>query len=246
MVNVSKETAAFSAFMKWMQDAEAVRDMFQGAHLDMPGPLARFFGEHQKPPAEMEEVRVAVPAPRPPEPPPEWRPGWIWIPMKEVGLTSAILGALRRHHPNGLTPSSLVQVMQGLWNKDPSSGSVANTGTRLAREGRIVRDDGIWKLHSLEKAPVMTPRFAWGPPDLFETHEIAAHRRLCIEHLLKAQHDGLQIVQITRNLEGQDWVKAPVAKDLIKVDIAELQKEGKVRQMGHSRKWELTENGDDK
>ena len=63
---------------------------------------------------------------------------------------------------------------------------------------------------------------------------------MAVKHALKVYPDGLQMMQLVRQLESADWLQVPVAKDLVKGDIMALAKEKKVR-MGSSKKWTLTE-----
>ncbi len=120
-------------------------------------------------------------------------------------------------------------------------GSIANIGARL--EGKVInRTDDGWTLIDTAKAGVLHAGMLWGPPEIFQKTELAAHRREAILHLLAAQPSGLQIVQIVEQLLGCPWVHAPVNKDLLKADMEELRKDGKVRRVGNSKKWELAPN----
>jgi hypothetical protein len=72
----------------------------------------------------------------------------------------------------------------------------------------------------------------------FGIHDVAAHRRESILHILSGYTTGLQIVQIVDQLRKCSWVHAPVNKDLLKADMEVLQEREKARRRGNSKKWE--------
>jgi hypothetical protein len=125
---------------------------------------------------------------------------------------------------------------------DPNvnQGSIYNIGPRLESQGLIERAAAGWRLLDISRAPILTDTVAWGPHQgIFNKHEVAAHRRIAIMHLLESSSDGLQTMQITRHLKTWDFCKAPVDKDLVKWDITCLRKGKLVRQIGNTRKWTL-------
>jgi hypothetical protein len=122
-----------------------------------------------------------------------------------------------------------------------SSGSISNIGTRLNGKSIQRQDDG-WVIVDPSKAGIIKDGFLWGPPSIFEKHELAAHRRDAILHLLKHYNAGLQAVQIVEQLHNCHWIQAPINKDLLKADLEVLQQAGKIRRRGNSKKWELVAN----
>jgi hypothetical protein len=125
-----------------------------------------------------------------------------------------------------------------------NKGSVANIGTRLQERGVITRPKGQgWTLMDSSRAPVLNGKYAWGDPEMFIAQELAARRREAIVHVLRHFRDGLQNMQILTQLEGCTWLKTPLTKDLVKMDMLDLQHDVKVRR-GSSRKWTLVETSE--
>jgi Fe2+ or Zn2+ uptake regulation protein len=126
-----------------------------------------------------------------------------------------------------------------VFSEDVSLGTIANVGTKAFQNGIISRDDGRWQLIDRDKAGVIHDGFVWGPPQIFQMHELAAHRRAAILHVLRQNTVGLQVTQIVVQLRN-DLVKPPIPvnKSLVKADLEALQDDGNVRRRGNSKKWE--------
>jgi hypothetical protein len=231
------ELRAYEAHRKLMEDAAAVRRLFEEAGMAVPPSLLRLFSEdgatrQRKPPS------MSLRHPDSPAKPIECGADCIWIPLKDLYPQTVVLGILRRS--DGFVP--LADVLEGvskICGDGINTGSIYNTGPRLEEQGLIERGEAGWRLLDKDKAPILTEDAAWGLARVFNKHEIAAHRRIALLHLLEASTDGLQIMQITRTLETWDFCRAPVDKDLIKGDIASLRKDKRIKQIGNTRKWTI-------
>lgn len=240
MDRFTKEAAAYEAFVKLIADGKTCRTLFEVAGMDLPPPLLRFLGEDSRAAQDDDQLRVSIPAPQPPARPAEWQSGWIWVPVGEATDATLVRGILRAaDHP--LTAKQIVAKYEEL-SLVAIPGTIANIGTRLAtsKPPEIEREGGSWGLLSATKCPILHERYLWGPIEVFEKYDTAAHRRLLIIHVLNAHSDGLQIIQLTRALEGCAWFdkRIPMTKDLIKDDLHVLQESNKVRRLaGYSGKW---------
>jgi hypothetical protein len=233
------EARAYESFASLMQAGKECRALFDAARVPLPEPLRRFLGEGQI--AEKSgESRVVVPPPELPPRPTDWQADWIWVPTSQMTPTNVVRGILRA----SVVPMRPREILERLSAHAVACnpGSLANIGTRLDKDETISRNDGAWSLLKRDRCAVLHEGNAWGEPLVFDAHELAAHRRLGILHVLKVHADGLQVVQLTRALESCDWLRAPVSKDLVKMDLLELQKAQKARRMaGHSGKWRAIE-----
>jgi hypothetical protein len=230
------EGKAYTSFAALMQSAQECRGLFEAARIQVPERLQRFLGESDAP--EKAPLRVTVPPPEQPPMPPQWKPGWIWVPARDMTASHLVL-AILRSATAPMTPTQIREAVLG-YGVELSKGTLANIGTRF--DGQLIARSGDgWILITRDLAPVLEDSVAWGDPSVFDKQEVAAHRRLGILHVLKAHGYGLQVVQLVRTLSECEWIKAPVTKDLVKVDLQELQKAGFVRRVGNSGKWEATE-----
>jgi len=232
------ENKAYELFAKVMSDTAACREAFVRAGLSLPPPLLRFFDEAEP---EQSGPRMSLSPPAIPERPAEATGDWVWIPLRDMLPTGLVLGLLRSD-PAGLTQKDILARLAQMPGVNVNPGSIANIGTRLANEGVITRERGVWEIVDPDRAPIILGENAWAPKDLFEQQELAGHRRNCIIHVLQAQPDGLQIMQIVKLLEGRDWQRAPLSKDLVKTDLRQLDKEGRAKRVGNSGKWRSTQN----
>jgi len=233
----TKERQAYEALGRLMDDAQAVRNLFESAGLSLPEPLARLFGEATDGVngRSLSLPTLSVRIPRPESVPPEAREDWIWIPLKDVSPTALLLAVLRRQAD--VVSSKAVIKELSAFRKGLNPGSIFNIAARLP--GVIERSDNGWKLKDPSFAPILHEDHVWGPASVFGKYELAAHRRLLIRHILAANQSGLQIMQIASQLTQCGQCHAPVTKELVKADVDSMQKEGRVRHRGNSKKWEL-------
>jgi hypothetical protein len=152
--------------------------------------------------------------------------------LSPVNLALAVLAASGVE----MAPKAALTEARKVW-PDVVSGSFYNVGTRLERDGLIRKTDSGWAIVDASKAPVINVGYAWGPVAIFSRWEVASHRRELILHLL-GDRGGQMIMQIVAAL-AKDGCKAPVTKDLVKVDMQCLQKDEKVKRVGNSKKWVL-------
>lgn len=240
-MDFTKVTEAFAAFTKLLQDADECRVRFEEVRIELPEPLRRLLGSVDSTSANSngngKSIRIDphVPATRPVGVP----DSWICVPLSKSNLQTLVLGVLRAANepvpPRGIIAEGEAR---GIHVND---GSLGNIGTRLEKAKTIERrEDEGWVLMDTSRAPILSGPYAWGASEWFNVHELAARRREVILHILGYFRDGLQNMQILTQLGGCPWLKTPFSKDLLKVDMLELQKEGKVKR-GSSRKWALAD-----
>jgi hypothetical protein len=198
----------------------------------LPEQLKEFFGPSRSHGRKFDTVSIAAP----------WRKGrptdatdeWFSVDVKEASATGLVLAVLRR----AAKPVKAKDVVELVSQLNPMivRGSINNIGTRLG--GKLIdRGDEGWSLVDPSKAGVIYDGYLWGPKEIFEKTEIAAHRREAILTFLHAFPGGLQTVQIVDQLRNTGWVRAPASKDLVKADMELLEAQNKVRRISNSRKW---------
>jgi len=225
------------SLLSLMEAARECRRLYDAANMNVPEPLARLLGEEPSPSASTgAKPRLIVPPPERPSAPAEYRDDWIWIPLSAATATTLVLGVLR----GATVPMAAKEVVARVQRVRPDAvgGTIANIGTRLSSTV-LRRTDQGWSLEDSSRAPVLFGDFAWGSPDVFGKQELAAHRRQTILHVLRVNPDGLQTTQLLKMLGRCPWLRAPVTKDLVKIDMEELQGDGQVRRIGNTRKWAL-------
>lgn len=235
---LEKESQAFDALKGLIDEARRVRDLFVRAGMSTPEPLVRLFGEASSSGNGKTQPTLSLRIPVPEKRPPDAQTDWIWVPVKDISPTTLLLGVLRDQA--GFVSSKQAIETMSTYKKGLNPGSVFNIIARLS--GGVIEksDDGL-RIANPSLAPSIYEGYVWGPESVFGKYELAAHRRLLIRHLLEANQSGLQIMQIVDQLTQSGLCRAPVSKDLVKVDMVAMQKEGTVRHRGNSKKWELTE-----
>ena len=187
-----------------------------------------------------EKPRSTIPPPPTPAKPPEWKKDWVWVRLSELTPTSLVLGLLRREN-RPVLPSEMV-AMTRQYHPDINQGTIYNLGLRL-RDKRIENGGNGWTLIDPATAPVIHDEYAWGPPSVFQSFDLAAFRREAVLHVLRAvSPDGLMAMQIVRHLQQFKSPRVPVDKTMMKVDLDILQGKEKVKQIGNSRKWALSKS----
>lgn len=237
------ETRAYAAFMKWIEDAKEVRDLFESCRLPIPAPLARSMNIVPTTTNNERRGTLIPPAPDAPDRPQEAQHDWIWVKAKDLVETTLVLAVLRQASST-LSFRELVERVTK-FKPDLNSGSVSNIGTRLGKTKSIERGDDGWKLIDKSAAPILTTGrevYAWGPTSIFQKQDLAQHRRVLIEHLLKASPKGLMNLQIVEQLSEADYCRAPATKDLVKGDLLAMSEQGKVKRVGNTRKYRLAED----
>lgn len=233
-----KATAeAYQKFAKALEELEASRRLFEAAGEPLPEKLKEFFGLHRNGRSVTPLVTI-MPPPRKHRPN-DAEDDWISIPIKDATATSLVLSILRRTGK----PLSAKDVVESVAELNPliTRGSIHNIGTRLDAKSIKRTDDG-WTAIDPSKAAVIDGEYLWGPKEIFDKQELAAHRREAILTILRSIPGGLQTVQIVEMLRGTEWVHAPASKDLVKADMELLEAHNKVRRSGNSKKWVIKDD----
>jgi hypothetical protein len=240
---IQAEQEAYQSYLALLDQARRCAELYERAELDLPERVQRLLGMIEG--GARKVTRNAGAHIQPPErinPPKESGVDWISIDAKKGIVTTVMLAILRSANGGPVRSKEVTEKVREIL-QDATPGSVANAGTRVFGDS-VERTDEGWKLIKPEKAAILHEGRLWGPPSVFVSPEIAAHRRDGILHILKAFPTGLQIVQIVEQLKNCSWVKAPVSKDLLKMDMQVLRSEEKVRQVSHSKKWQISEKGE--
>ncbi len=236
-MDLAKEIRALESLSKLMKAAEECRNLFDEAGMDYPEPLRRVLGQIKPEDAAGATRTIQIP------PPPVSRPtgvgdGWIYVPKDALTPQTVVLGVLR----DAAAPMPVGQIVSEVSANecDANDGSIANIGTRLQRLGIIERTDDGWRLLDKSKAPLLNGKYAWGPAEgVFMKQEVAARRREAIVYVLGLFPSGLMNMQIVEQLEACAWLKTPLSKDLVKMDLEDLKAAGRVKRVGNTNKWVL-------
>lgn len=224
---------AYQKFAQVLEDLETTRHLFETSGEPLPEQLKQFLGVHRNN-GKVTQPLVTILPPRRASRPEEAEESWISVEVKETTATSLVLAVLRAAN----APLANKVVVQQVTDINPHipKGSINNIGTRLGRT-LIHRTDEGWRLLDPKKAGIICDGYLWGPQEIFDKQDIAAHRREGILQILRAFTSGLQTVQIVDQLRSTPWVHAPASKDLVKSDMELLESHDKVRRISNSRKW---------
>lgn len=233
------ETKATKSFMNLIEGAKESKRLYEQAGMSLPEPLLRFLGEDPKNyrtyPSKGRQT-IIIPAPASPERPLGAGEDWIYVPLSAIGIQALVLGVLSQADQ----PLRFKDVTKKVNEYRPEVlvGTISNIGTRLKGDVIDLSEDG-WVLRNKKQAPRIEDGFAWGKMEIFSRQDVAAYRREGLLHLLGMYQSGLQTVQIVKLLASCPWMLAQVNKDQIKADLAELLGEGRIRQIGNTRKYSL-------
>ena len=240
-MDLAKEALALESLTKLLRAADECRTLFDEAGMDYPAPLRRMLGLKDDTMGDWIGQRRSVRIPPPAITRPAGLPdGSVAVPIPEMTPQTVVLGVLRAALPDPVPRKQVASEVKAR-GLEVNDGSIANIGTRLEGYGLISRHDGGWMLTDRSKAPVLNGHYAWGPPEIFTPHELAARRREAIIHVLGHFGAGLQTTQILERLADCAWLKTPLSKDLLKTDMEDLQNQGKIRR-GQMRKWTVVKN----
>jgi hypothetical protein len=229
---VDAEIEGYRRISQLLSDARAVRTFFQQYSLPIPPSLNRLLGDMNDADGA---PRVVVPPLSGPRRPDAAKPDWIWLPAPGASPQTLALAVLRRE--GGVAAPKKVSDAVAAINSSINARSVYNIGPRLIEAGILERVPQGWRLSDMASAPVIDDGFVWGPAKILNKSEIAYYRREVIVHLLRSSPDGLQTMQITRQLgENPEAKRAPISKDLVKMDMERLKSDGRVRKV-NGRKW---------
>jgi hypothetical protein len=188
-------------------------------------------------PAPVAQHAQIPPMPTPP-PPPGVKKDWINVPIASLLPQTLTLGILRDSLGRPLPRKDLLARMAERGAR-VNDGSLANIGTRLSERHQIHRVDEGWLLVDESTAPILNGRYAWGDAAVFAVHELAARRREAVLHLLRVTGRAMKQNEIAAALRGCSWLKTPVSKDLIKMDIGALVESGQVVKLEDEKGWAI-------
>lgn len=232
MTKFELEAQAYAAFTDVLKQSQIARDLFERAGLPIPPTLARIFGDDEQKPKRRPVEYEPLPMPLPP---PGSKDDWTWVPVEQARPVT-LFKAVMRANGNERRPIEIVRDVQRL-RPDITSTVIYNNIPRLKQIGIIVPGPNGLKLSNDDFAPILHDGNLWGAPEIFQSQEMAWHRRMVISHLLNVSSDGLQVMQIVNALKDMKDCKAPVSKDLLKADMEVMQQDGRVRRIGGSGKW---------
>lgn len=232
---INAEQQAIQSLMRLLEHAKECEGLYVRARMSLPEPLKRLLAVNGT--GNAVAGPPAIPAPQKPPMPPGAKSDWIYIQEKDATPTSIALAILHGSKEPIRAKEIIVKVTAILPNV--LRGSINNIGSRLAESGLIYRTREGWTLAKIESAGILYEGNLWGPRDIFQKSELAAHRRDAILHVLSNFDSGLQTRQLVEQLGRCSWVHAPVNKDLLKADLEILSRLGKVRRRGNSKKWEV-------
>lgn len=231
---------AFGALSEVVKETHRVGELFRRAQMDAPPTLKamlRAIGEQ----TSSTTPHQATIQPHKPERPIEAKDDWLWVPAEEASVRTVVLAVLREGG-RPLPAREIAPKVKALL-KEVSEGTIANLGAQLEAKKIITRGKDGWRVDPLADAPVIFKGHVWSPAAMMQKYDLAAFRRNAILHLLRTRRDGLQVMQIFKELEAADWLKdVPLNHFLIKEDIEVLAKTGKIRQIGNTGKWTIKEN----
>jgi len=236
---LQNEIDGYRRYGDLLKEAMAVQELMRSAGLPIPPSLERLLGDSETNSAR----RFIVPPLDGPPRPKEAGQDWIWLPAAEASPQTLARAILRRQG-DFVAPKAIADEV-GKINKGVNARSVYNCGPRLIESGELEKSqsDGKWKLTDSAKAPIIDGEYVWGSIQTLDKSEIASHRREVILHILRASADGLQIMQITRQLKDSGLCKSPQNKDLVKMDMENLKRNSKVRRVS-GRKWMIVRKND--
>lgn len=240
---ISAEQEATESLIKLLEQAKKCQLLYTRARMSLPEPLKRVLGLNGASPLTRDISNLIIPEPQRPDPPSDAEADWLAIPEKETTPTTVALALLR----SAGKPMRAKDVVAGVVNILPNvlRGSINNIGTRLS--GKLIkRTEQGWELLRLETAAILYKGYLWGPKEIFQKSELAAHRRAAILHVLGFFPGGLQSRQIIEQLKKCAWVHAPVNKDLVKADLEILDKDELIQKRGNSGKWALPPTKDER
>lgn len=238
-VHFTSEMKAYQALQDLLERGAEAKRLFDAAGLALPAPLSRMLGEKTNGSGTGRQSKMSVPEMDRPPAPPEAVDDWIWISTDDMYAAGIVLGVIAGHSEPVSQKDVLSEVRR--IRPDVNAGSIYNACSRLPKQGKIVRsDDGLVIAKDAKDAiPILYNGFAWGMPKAFNIQELAAHRRMVLLHILESARDGMQQMQLMRQLQDCGLCKAPITKDLVKADLEMLSKESKVKRISNSKKWTI-------
>jgi len=233
------EEKLFKEFLAWMENTKRLYRDFEREGVPIPKTLIRVLINSDQNSQKKSVRKTRLRRPEEPDRPTRAGDDWIWIEAKEASLRTIVLSIL--NEGKTIPIKELISRVRGIL-PDPNEGSIYNLA---GQEEKIQKTDQGWKLAENIEAPILNGKYIWGTPTVLQKQDVAAFRRMVIRYLLETSPDGLQIMQVVRQLEGAEWLKdVPLSKDLIKADLFLMKKEKRARQIGNTKKWTLIKSSD--
>jgi len=232
---IPPEEKLYKALLEWISAGRKLWTEFDQEGIAVPPTLKRALADVNQDSTSNQVRKIPLRPPDRPERPPIANDDWLWIEVREASLRTIVLAIL--NEGKAIPIKELINRVKEIF-PDSNEGSIYN----LCREKRIQRTDQGWTLKSGVEAPVFYKKYIWSPVNLLQKQDLAAFRRMAIRYLLATSPDGLQIMQVYRELKSAEWLKAPLSKDLIKADLFVMKDEKRVKQLGNSKKWTLVKN----
>lgn len=236
-MSYEKKARAFESLFKLFKQIEECRTLCNEAQVEFPESLRRVLDEDSDVEASPRRSTAVVRSFRRPEAPPGISGDWINVPLSALSAQTAVLAVLRGAGNKPL-PAREIAVDLRSHGLQVSEGSIYNIGGRLERDRAISKAKGEgWTLTDRSRAPIISGENAWGTSEMFTVHELAARRRDLIVQLLADHPAGLLARQILAALDACDWRGTPLSKDLVKADLDQLQRDGRLRRNEETRVW---------
>jgi hypothetical protein len=233
------EAKAYKAFLHWLAEGRKVWETFDQEGVPIPETLKRALTDKdaKQGPNKGHSRPTRLRPPEAPEKPRKADDDWIWNEASEASFEALVLAILSEGKPLPIK-ELITRVKQ--FHPNLNEGSLYNVVGRLNEENKIQKGHEGWHLkNNSETTPILHKGHIWAPRNLLQKQDLAAFRRMAIRHVLGIRSDGLQVMQIFRELEGADWLDTPLSKDLVKADLSVMKKEGKVKRFGSEKKWKL-------
>ncbi len=228
------EEKLFREYLTWLELTKKLWKEFEQEGFPIPPTLKRALTDTNYNLSKKSSKKTHLKKPDEPEKPIGTNENWLWIGAREASLRTVVLSIL--NEGKALSIKELIRRTKEIL-PELNEGSIYNLGTQ---EEKILKTDEGWTLRSNTKAPILYKSYIWGLPNLLQKQDLAAFRRMVIRYLLETSPYGLQMMEIYRLLEGVDWLKVPLSKDLVKADLFLMKKEKKVRRLsGKSKKWTI-------
>lgn len=227
------EERLYKAFLEWLDSGKKLWVGFEQEGMPVPVTLKRALTDINQGSTNKQVRRTPMRKPDRPESPPQASDDWLWLNLQDTSLRTIVLAIL--NEGKAVPVKEIINRIKEIF-PDANEGSVYNIG---AQEKKIQRTDQGWELKKATEAPVLYKEYVWGAANVFQKQDLAAFRRMAVRYLLATSPDGLQIMQVYRQLKGTDWLKTPLSKDLVKDDLLLMKEQRMVKTLGNSKKWTL-------
>jgi hypothetical protein len=232
----ARDWELYPLFVAWVEEGKKLAERFRNNSIPVPPTLEGF----ASPTAAQASTPKAI-APERPSAPDRADSDWVWIKPKEASSQTLLLAVLNQFGP--VEPKAIIDKVRQISGQEISQGTVYNVGHRFSGK-KIHKDEGGWSITAGQAAPIIFGSNVWAPPSMLSVQEIAAFRRMAIEHLIRKSLGGLKRIAIVNFLKSADWIKqrkVPVSKDLIKADLVSMETDGRIKKDPSTGHWILTE-----